>query len=192
MVSGTVTDLDQQITAADQDGSNAETLRGLIQIDANIQPGDSGGPLVDADGKVVGMDAAASSGNGGRRARRRHGGGEGYAIPINKALSIAKELKNLEPAPVVRRRTVPAPPRPEDLLGVQVQSGTDGGAEVAAVESGDPAAAAAGDTVRRRRHTKVPEPHPMPWSPLSPDRAPAGEKVTITWLGTNGRTHQKS
>src|SRR4051794_41833154 len=65
VVSGSVTDTDQQITASDQDGSNAETLRGLVQIDANIQPGDSGGPLVDADGKVVGMNAAASSGNGG-------------------------------------------------------------------------------------------------------------------------------
>ncbi len=65
VVSGSVTGTDQQITASDQDGSNAETLRGLVQIDANIQPGDSGGPLVDADGKVVGMNAAASSGNGG-------------------------------------------------------------------------------------------------------------------------------
>ncbi len=58
VVSGTVTGLDQQITASDQDGSNAEKLHGLIQTNANIQPGDSGGPLVDANGEVVGMDAA--------------------------------------------------------------------------------------------------------------------------------------
>src|SRR5205823_5623599 len=93
VVSGTVTALDQQITAADQDGSNAETLSDLVQINANIQPGDSGGPLVDADGKVVGMDAAASSGNGGFG----FGGqtaNEGYAIPIQDAMQIAKQIQS--------------------------------------------------------------------------------------------------
>ena len=94
VVSGTVTGLDQQITAADQDGSNAETLDGLIQIDANIQPGDSGGPLVDADGKVVGMDAAASSGNGGFGFGGPVSSNEGYAIPIEDALAIAKKIQS--------------------------------------------------------------------------------------------------
>jgi S1-C subfamily serine protease len=91
VVSGSVTDTNQQITAADQDGSHAETLTDLLQIDANIQPGDSGGPLVDANGDVVGMNAAASSGNGGYS----FGGettNEGYAIPIENALAIAKKI----------------------------------------------------------------------------------------------------
>ncbi len=95
VVSGSVTDTDQQITAADQDGSHAETLTDLVQIDANIQPGDSGGPLVDADGDVVGMNAAASSGNGGYS----FGGetaNEGYAIPIEDALAIAKKISSGE------------------------------------------------------------------------------------------------
>ena len=94
VVSGTVTGLDQQITAADQDGSNAETLDGLIQTNANIQPGDSGGPLVDADGKVVGMDAAASSGNGGFGFGGDSAASEGYAIPIEDALAIAKQIQS--------------------------------------------------------------------------------------------------
>jgi S1-C subfamily serine protease len=93
VVSGTVTALDQQITASDQDGSNAETLDGLIQINANIQPGDSGGPLVDANGDVVGMDAAASSGNGGFGFGGQSASNEGYAIPIEHALSIAKQIQ---------------------------------------------------------------------------------------------------
>ena len=47
--SGTVTALNQQITATDSDGSNAETLSNLIQVQADVQPGDSGGALVDSE-----------------------------------------------------------------------------------------------------------------------------------------------
>jgi S1-C subfamily serine protease len=92
VVSGSVTALGQQITASDQDGSNAETLDDLIQIDANIQPGDSGGPLVDADGKVIGMNSAASSANGGF-GFGGVSGNEGYAITIDDALAIAKKIQ---------------------------------------------------------------------------------------------------
>lgn len=93
VVSGSVTATGQSITASDQDGTNAERLSNLIQIDANIQPGDSGGPLVDANGDVVGMNAAASSSNGGFG----FGGqstNEGYAIPIEDALAIAKKIQS--------------------------------------------------------------------------------------------------
>ena len=45
---GHVTALDQQVTAGDEGGSQ-ETLDGMIQINAPIQPGDSGGALVDAE-----------------------------------------------------------------------------------------------------------------------------------------------
>ena len=95
VVSGSVTATGQQITAADQDGSRAETLYNLVQIDANIQPGDSGGPLVDANGDVVGMNAAASSGNGGFGFGGQSAN-EGYAIPIEDALAIAKKIQSGE------------------------------------------------------------------------------------------------
>jgi len=93
VVSGSVTATGQQITAADQDGSHAETLKNLVQIDANIQPGDSGGPLVDGDGDVVGMNAAASSANGGFGFGGQSAN-EGYAIPIEDALAIAKRIQS--------------------------------------------------------------------------------------------------
>ena len=61
-VAGSVTALNQSITASD-DGSGVapERLTGMIQTNANIIPGDSGGPLASTDGKVIGMDTAAST-----------------------------------------------------------------------------------------------------------------------------------
>ena len=86
---GRVTGLDRTITATDETGQSAETLTGLIQVDANVVPGDSGGPLVDRSGKVIGMDTAASS----RHFRFRTGASEGFAIPIATALSVAQQIR---------------------------------------------------------------------------------------------------
>ena len=59
---GTVTALNQSITASDGDGSNAERLSGMIQVDADIQAGDSGGALYDnSSGSIVGINTAASA-----------------------------------------------------------------------------------------------------------------------------------
>ncbi len=88
-VPGTITALDQSITASD-DGSGVapERLTGMIQTNANIIPGDSGGPLASIDGKVIGMDTAAST-NGVTSNNQQD---IGFAIPINKALAIARQI----------------------------------------------------------------------------------------------------
>jgi S1-C subfamily serine protease len=90
-VSGVIAALNREITATDSDGSNAETLTNMIQVQADVQPGDSGGALVDSSGKVIGMTTAAST-NGFRF--QQEASGVGFAIPIDNALSIVKQIRS--------------------------------------------------------------------------------------------------
>jgi serine protease Do len=69
---GIVSGLDRTITVEN------ETLNGLIQTDASVNPGNSGGPLVDGNGTVIGVVTASSS----------DAQGVSFAIPISAASSM--------------------------------------------------------------------------------------------------------
>lgn len=90
-VRGHVTGLGKSITASDGEGAT-ETLAGLIETDAPIQPGDSGGPLENGAGQVVGMNTAGSTG-GGFGYYQSSTATDAYAVPIAKALGIVKQIE---------------------------------------------------------------------------------------------------
>jgi S1-C subfamily serine protease len=166
--SGTITALDQAITASGETGGNTERLAGLIETDAAIQSGDSGGPLYGADGTVIGMDTAASSGSAV----------QGYAIPIATAEAIAAQIQSgVDDATI--HQGYPA------FLGISLQN--DGAAvTVAGVLSGGPAAGAgiaAGDVIRSVGGTPVTSAATL--SSVMADRRP-GDRVRVTWTTPTG------
>ncbi|WP_228816267.1 S1C family serine protease [Nocardia transvalensis] len=124
---GRVTALNRSITASDESTGSSEELTGLIQVAADIQPGDSGGPLVNSSGEVIGVNTAASQGF-----RLGTGGGEGFAIPINKAISIAKQIQAGQASDRVHIG-------PSAFLGVSVSDTNGAGALVRNVVRGGPA-----------------------------------------------------
>jgi S1-C subfamily serine protease len=171
---GTVTALDQSITATDDSGQNAEQLTGLIEIAADVRAGDSGGPLYDAQGEVTGMDTAASS-----------TGGQAYAIPIATALSVAQQIVGgVDDATV--HQGYPA------FLGVSVQSaGTDGAAVAGIVADGpaDSAGLTVGDVITTVGGTAI-------TSAADVSTALAGyqpgDTVKVTWTDTAGQSQSAS
>ncbi len=84
VTAGAVTAVGRAITASDENGLS-ESLTGMIQMDALIEPGNSGGPLVDSSGDVIGMDTAAASVDGATPI--------GFALPINRVLQVANEIE---------------------------------------------------------------------------------------------------
>jgi S1-C subfamily serine protease len=139
--SGKVTALHRSITASDETGSNSERLHDIIVMNAPIQSGDSGGPLYDSDGRVVGMDTAAST----------TGTKVGFAIPINDALDIAGQIeKGIETSSI----HIGYP----GFLGVTVTPSSGSGALVQGVLPGGPAAKAGivgGDVITRVNSTTI-------------------------------------
>jgi S1-C subfamily serine protease len=191
-VGGTITAVNQTITAGDA-GTLSETLHGLIETNANIQPGDSGGALVNTSSKVIGMNTAAAQTNGGSN--------QGYAIPINQAISIANQIKDGRASSTVQIG-------PRALLGVEVtdpsQGGGNGfsggsgsgstvaGAYVAGVQSGsaaDNAGIGTGDTIVSINGTTITSAESLTTALL--DHKP-GDTVTVGWVDAEGANHSSS
>jgi S1-C subfamily serine protease len=182
--SGSVRAVGETIEVADTSGF--QTLRNLIRVDASLEPGDSGGPLVDADGEVIGMNAAASS--GGFRLRT----GSGYAIPIRTALSIANQIRSGEGSgdTHVGERA---------FLGVSIQSargglrdpsaGTRSSAVVGDVRSGsaaDDAGIQAGDVIVSLAGKRIDSIDDLT-SALAPHHP--RDKVEVAWVDDGGERH---
>jgi serine protease Do len=119
---------------------------GMIQTDAAINPGNSGGPLANAVGEVVGVNSSIFSTTGGSV-------GIGFAIPVERALRVADELRRFGR---VRRAWVGLDVAgAEDLRGWKragglrvTQVAPGGPAERAGIAAGDVLVAAEGRRLR--------------------------------------------
>ena len=118
------------VSALGRTGLGIEGYEDFIQTDASINPGNSGGALVNLHGQLIGINTAIVGPAGGNV-------GIGFAIPINMAVGI---MKQLIAHGEIRR----------GLLGVRIQDLTPdiasaldlklaGGALIAAVDDGSPA-----------------------------------------------------
>lgn len=174
---GIVSALNRPVSVMD-DQSRSEIVTNAVQIDAAINPGNSGGPTFDASGKVIGINSsiAATSARGGTAGSI----GIGFAIPSNLVKRVVNEI--------IKNGSVK-----HVALGIMVKSVnvtqnniTRGGAQVASVTPGAPAAKAgmrAGDTIVAFNGKSV----TSNYSLLGFVRATAlGDKATITVVRGNG------
>ena len=173
---GTVLATDQSITVQSESGSGTESLSGLIEVDADVVSGDSGGPLRDADGDVVGIVTAASQGSSTVT---------GYAIPIDHALAIAKQIQSGTGSATVQIG-LPA------FLGAQISATgapTTGGVTIAGTVDGSAAAAAglvAGDVITAIDGAAVVD---SPALTAAVQAHESGDQVAVTWTDTTGASH---
>ena len=66
-------------------GGSTGIYKDMIQTDAAINPGNSGGPLVNGRGEVIGVNTFIFSRGGGSL-------GMGFAIPVNSAKKVVREI----------------------------------------------------------------------------------------------------
>ena len=187
VATGTVTGLGASITAADQGSGASEQLTGMIQTNAGIQPGDSGGPLLNSKGEVVGMNTAASS-PGSAVGTTAVETTQAFSIPINKALSIARQIEGGRSSATVHVGATA-------FLGVEIAAGgfssgsgvTIGGAvpgtaaAQAGLTGGDSIVSVGGHEVTSSSDLQsvIEEYHP-------------GDKVTVGWQDQFGQTHSST
>src|SRR5438034_8749711 len=141
---------------------------GMIQTDAPINPGNSGGPLANAVGEVVGVNSSVFTSSGGPV-------GSGLAIPIERALRVADELRRFGK---VRRAWVGL-----DVAGAEDLRGWKrvGGLRVTQVAAGGPAGRAGvvvGDVLvsaRGRRLRTF-----LDWEAVMLDTGP-GDTLTVSF-----------
>ena len=112
---GQVTALNQTITAGDPGGSiTQETLHGMIQTNADIISGDSGGAVANSAGQVIAMVTAGN--DGGFSVQQPSS--VGYAIPIDTALTVARQIAQRQASSTV---AIGYPP----FLGVYIGQGAN-------------------------------------------------------------------
>jgi len=110
VTSGVITALHRNITASDSGSRSSENLTNMFQTNAPIAEGDSGGALANAAGQVIAMNTAANSQTIGGS-----GTAQGFSIPIDRALSIARQIASGHGSGTIQIGTPP-------FLGIAIAS----------------------------------------------------------------------
>jgi S1-C subfamily serine protease len=172
--SGTVSALNQSITATDETGQDSEKLTGLIEVKADIVSGDSGGPLYDASGAIVGMDTAASA--------NQAVDSTAYAIPIDTAVGIADKIESGVETSTIHIGL-------NAFLGVAAGNSTATGVIVSPIA--DPATSAgivSGSVITQVQGKSVASAKSLK-STLTAYQP--GDRVSVTWTDPSGSSHTK-
>jgi putative serine protease PepD len=177
VTTGIVSALNRPVSAGDGSGE-ATSVIDAIQTDAAINPGNSGGALVNMNGELIGVNSAIATlgGGGGQEGSGPPNGsiGLGFAIPSDQAKRIADQLVSDGTAT-------------HGSLGVQLsQDPTAGGATIAKVAQGSPAAAAglpSGAVITTVDDRVIDGPEALVAAVRS--KAP-GDTVTVTYVDESG------
>jgi 2-alkenal reductase len=139
VTAGIISALDRRLPT-----SGGREIAGVIQTDAAINPGNSGGPLLDSSGRLIGVNTAIFSPSGANA-------GIGFAIPVDRVNRVVPQLIKDGRVPIPGIGIIAA----DEALAAQ--AGIDGiiiaavrpgsPAEVAGLQSLDPATGALGDVI---------------------------------------------
>ena len=158
---------------ADSSNSESSTTKiypNMIQTDAAINPGNSGGALVNENGQLIGINTLITSSSGNYS-------GVGFAIPVNYAIGIARDLIEGK-TPTYAQLGVSCTTITE-TIAKRYGFGVSAGAYVSQVTSGSGADAAGiqrGDIITEFEGEKVESASDLT---LDVRKKNAGDKVTV-------------
>ena len=132
VTSGIVSGLDRE----SNNGPSRPPIRGVIQIDAAVNPGNSGGPLFNMAGEVVGINTAVENPTG-----QRVFVGIGYAVPSNIAKRFIPDL--VEGRTIEHAQLGIVGVAVDESLAEQLDLGTPAGVYIVSITAGSAAEQAA-------------------------------------------------
>ncbi|MFI2414022.1 S1C family serine protease [Streptomyces sp. NPDC018947] len=186
VTTGIISAKNRPVASSDGSAGSKASYMSALQTDASINPGNSGGPLLDAQGNVIGINSAIqSTSNGGLGGAGQAGSiGLGFAIPINQAEFVAKQL--IKTGKPVYAKIGASVSLEETTDGAKITEQGVGGSDP--VEPGGPAAAAGlkpGDVITKLDDTVI-DSGPTLIGEIWTHKP--GDKVTVTYE-RDGKQH---